>query len=424
MTDLLEEAQKRLARALEKARAGEDRQLANDVRERGAALANLILGALKMTKTHASDNRAFDRPSEDLEKLLEWLIEQLGVVHLVAVEDQIYVNDVRIRFGGGGGSGKELSGELEQHNVGGVSFHTPLSKDQIRKMVQCFGHKPPEHGRRGTLVKALRATNIAGVELKGIQRFLEAGEGPNETDVAELLARMTIIVQETWDNVHAGRMINSLQLRRVAAELLSVGVERPAFWEDPPHGAAHCQHAVRVCRFSFVLGQALGLSTGSLQDLGVTALVHDVGYAIAGSSKHEISGARVMLRRRGFHSGKIARVRGVLDHHRDFNAPGRKPSTIGRILRIVEDYDHLVAANSSQDAPGQALSSMSTAAGTAYDPDLLQLFINRMGRFPPGTTFDLPDRRRVRSVSLVRDAASFDRPIVKTPQGQLIDLAG
>ncbi len=95
--DELQRAQQELARALGRARAGEDRDLAQKVRESGEQVAHLLSGLLKLTRVHSPDNKAFDMPVAEFAKALAALIELLGTVHLVTVEDQIYVNDVRIR---------------------------------------------------------------------------------------------------------------------------------------------------------------------------------------------------------------------------------------------------------------------------------------------------------------------------------------
>ena len=59
-------AQELLGRAIGRARIGEDRELANRVRELGERLAHLLLGLLRMTRMHSPDNHAFDRPVEEL----------------------------------------------------------------------------------------------------------------------------------------------------------------------------------------------------------------------------------------------------------------------------------------------------------------------------------------------------------------------
>jgi len=55
------------------------------------------------------DNTAFNKPVEDLHTTLVQLHELLGSVHLVAVEDQVYVNDIRIRAGDKASSIRELA---------------------------------------------------------------------------------------------------------------------------------------------------------------------------------------------------------------------------------------------------------------------------------------------------------------------------
>ena len=83
-TDDLSRAQDALARALGRARIGEDRALANQVRELGERLAHLLSGLLRMTRLHTPDNSAFNKPVEDLHTTLVQLHELLGSVHLVA----------------------------------------------------------------------------------------------------------------------------------------------------------------------------------------------------------------------------------------------------------------------------------------------------------------------------------------------------
>ena len=115
--DDLSQAQRVLSQTLGKARAGEDRELAQRVRENGEALGQMLAGLLKMTRVHAADHRAFDAPIAEFCRALSSLVDLLGTVHLVAVEDQAYLNEMRLRSEGRPGL-RELGGELRRHNVG------------------------------------------------------------------------------------------------------------------------------------------------------------------------------------------------------------------------------------------------------------------------------------------------------------------
>ena len=71
MADELARAQTSLERALNRARAGEDRVLMAQVRERGEAFVNLFNGVVRMGHIHSGDNHAFDQPVQDL-KATSW----------------------------------------------------------------------------------------------------------------------------------------------------------------------------------------------------------------------------------------------------------------------------------------------------------------------------------------------------------------
>ena len=107
------------------------------------------------------------------------------------------------------------------------------------------------------------------------------------------------------------------------------------------------QHLLSVCNLSLLLGQAIGLDDSALGDLGVAAMLHDVGYA-NGASKdgHAAAGFRALLKQRGFHEGKIRRLRVVLEHHEPHS--GALLSLFARILHIADDYDMLTAAHASE----------------------------------------------------------------------------
>jgi hypothetical protein len=136
--DEILQAQEELARALGRARAGEDKDLAQQVREKGEQVAHLLSGLLKLTRVHAPENRAFDAPVVEFGKAISSLIDLLGTVHLVTVEDQIYINDVRIRNEGKIGT-HDLGTELRRHETGGLSFHATLTDPGIRALVRELG---------------------------------------------------------------------------------------------------------------------------------------------------------------------------------------------------------------------------------------------------------------------------------------------
>ena len=171
---------------------------------------------------------------------------------------------------------------------------------------------------------------------------------------------------------------------------------------------------------SVLIGRELGLPETALADLGVTACYHDLGYATDEDgyappfSRHGSAAVRNLLAQRGFHEARIHRMLACLEHHRPFNAPGGS-ALFGRIIHIADDFETLTRfrANGALMSPPTALARMYAARGTEYDPNLLQLFVNRVGRYPPGSVLELDDGRWVLVLSGVRATELFERPFTE-----------
>jgi hypothetical protein len=436
--------QDRLAHAIERAQVGEDRELAQEVRERGEQLANLLYGLLRTSRLYAAENKAFDAPVTELASCVARLTARLGPVTLVCVQDQVYVNDVRVRFGEKTGKPGELGVELSKHNVGGISFQEPPTDDHIRALITGFAQAPEPSSPRAALSRFLAARKATGIELGGINRFPKVGERSagesGAREAREVVERADETIAGVWRNAAAGHMINALALRRMVAELLALGVEADEVWRAGADAPPHVAHAMRVNLLALTIGKAVGLPESVLQDLGVAAVLHDIGYTAEGAipleashlAVHPIAGARALALRKGFHEAKVRRVLAALDHHRDHADPRGRPSLFGRILRIAEDFDNYCRPEGGGLSPAEALVGMLPGAGTRYDPVLLQLFVNRVGRFPPNTLLELDDGRVVETTSLVDEPASFGAPravVRRMPDGRppkrvvIVDLA-
>jgi hypothetical protein len=441
MDEELHKAQRTLARALGRARAGEDRELAQRVRENGEALGQMLSGLLKMSRVHAPDNKAFDAPVAEAVRALQALGEQVGSVALVAVEDQAYVNEMRLRAEAKHGL-RELGAELARHNVGGITFHAPLDGRRVRALVGAFAAPPGDPHPRTALRGRLAAAGLAQqVELFGIYRFRTTDEATDgRIDPVEALQRALRLSAQAWEAMASGRALNPLPLRRTIAEILEVGPLSPALWSGWVGGFPRHEHALTVALHAVLLGEAAGLPRAALQDLGVAALVHDVGYASLpagaaaagpeGLARHPGEGARVLLRQRGFSGAKLRRLRAVLDHHRGEGDGRGRTSTVGAILRIAEDYSGFLRVYGDRVTATDVLGAMSRAAGTVYQPTLLQVFVNALGQYPPGSLLELADGHQARSASPVRSRETFAAPLARlcdpstgAPTDQLLDLA-
>ncbi len=446
VVDAIAAAQEQLGKTLERARVEEDRELASRVREVGGQLAHLLNGLFHMAKTHALNNTAFDVPVREFASALRQLVDLLGPVSLLCVEDQIYVNDLRIRFDKLVEKSISLGDDLMRHGAGGLTFNGPLADQDVRTVVRLFTAPPGAPDARAALQAAFAAHGMPSLQLHGPFRFRMTGEEVEQAapEFREVARASAATIASVFANVGADRLPSPLPARRLIHQLIDASrtgsVAEPARQVDrtlPPFA----QHTMMVTNLALLIGRAAGLSDASLADLGVAALFHDVGFCMREDGyavpfeRHTRAGLRILLRQRGFHRAKLRRLLAVLQHHAAFDGARGTPSLYARIIHIADDYDILTRYRAGRGpvlSTPDCLARLAAQAGKAYDPLLVQLFCNEMGRFPPGAVLGLADGHVVLSVSTVRSPETFDKPlckVVRRPDGtvptgdEFLDLA-
>jgi HD-GYP domain-containing protein (c-di-GMP phosphodiesterase class II) len=400
----------------------EDRALARTVRELGERLAHINHGLLQLVKLHDVANAAFEKPLSEFQHVLKCLIELLGPVHLVCVEDHVYVNDIRVRFDLHHEHARALEQMLRRHNVGGITYFHELTSDQVLIALALFAGDPAPRQPRTVLQQRLDQEGLSSIELRPTFRLLD-DQRRVDRDVVEAYQAATGVLAETFANMSAGRLPNPLPLRRSVNDILDAtegkDLARIAFEVDTA-APDFAQHALIVANLSMLIGRAASLTEASVSDLGVAAALHDIGFCALSESqraafeRHTLSGAHAMLRQRGFHEARIKRLLVLLEHHHPFDVPEARPSLHSRIVHIADDYDTMTRHRKDQGpvhAPADALRLM--AASPGYDPVLVQLFVNRMGKYPPGSVLRLGDGTLVVSLSGVRSTDSFAAPRCK-----------
>lgn len=434
MPDAIATAQEQLGKTLQRAWAEEGRELATRVRELGAQLAHLFNGLFHMARTHALNNTAFDVPVREFGLALHELMDLLGPVTLQCVEDQIFVNDLRIRFDKLIEQSITLGAGLQRHGVGGVTLNAPLSDSEIRTVVRLFSSPPTPPEPRAALQSALVAAGTSSVQVHPPFRFRITGEEFHQAtrEFREVYVASASTVANVFATLGADRLPSPLPVRRLVHQLIDASqfgdtaeAARNAEEALPPFA----QHTLMVTSLSLLIGRAAGLSDPSLADLGVAAMFHDVGFTMREDGysvpfeRHSRAGLRVLLRQRGFHRAKLRRLLTVLQHHYAFDDRRGLPALYARIVHIADDYDTLTRDRAGQGpilSTPDCLARMAAQACKAYDPMLMQLFCNVMGRFPPGAILSLVDGHTVVSISTVRSPETFDKPlckVVRRPDG-------
>lgn len=439
MTERIRAAQEDIALALLTARAEEDRELARTVREQGERLAHINYGLLQLTRIHAVTNAAFDHPVAEFARVVGDLVGLLGPVHLVCVEDQIYVNDVRVRFETHPEHAAAFGRLLARHGVGGITYHAPLDDETVRTMVELFAADAAPDDPRGRLERRLVDVGVTTVELHPPFRY-RGEDDVRQRAPDEAFLDAAAALDEALANLESGRLVNPLPIRRTVIDIMeaTAGGDLVAAVATADRRLPEpARHPVAVTGLSLAVARAVGLPITVAAHVGVAAMLHDTGYAAGGGkaapfARHGRAALRLLLGQRGFHEARVARLLTVLEHHRRFAGDGDPPSLPARIVHLADDYDRMTRSWSRRPpaaAPPEALRRICGAAGREYDPTLVQGLVNVVGAYPPGSWLRLDDQRTVEVVSGVRRPETFDRPLCRVVDprtgrlGDEVDLA-
>jgi HD-GYP domain-containing protein (c-di-GMP phosphodiesterase class II) len=180
-------------------------------------------------------------------------------------------------------------------------------------------------------------------------------------------------------------------------------------------GESTSTHAMNVAVISLLMGRVFGLGDDEMLDLGLGALMHDVGkldlperlrHADEAFSKDELASYRSHVAQGVLHGKRMGLASGALlvlaQHHEHADGSGfplrlklERICTAARIVALVNRYDNLCNPPSLAQAhtPHEALSLLFAQSRAQFDASLLNAFIRMMGVYPAGSVVQLTDDR-------------------------------
>ena len=174
-------------------------------------------------------------------------------------------------------------------------------------------------------------------------------------------------------------------------------------------------HAMNVAVISLLMGRCFGFIEEEMQDLGVGALLHDVGKEeLPARLRHReenfspnelrvyqehVEAGLVQARRMGLSAGATAVI---AQHHEHADGTGfpeqlnsDRMTMAARIVALVNRYDNLCNPHVLSRAltPHESLSLLFAQGRSKFDTSILGSFIKMMGVYPPGSMVQLTDDR-------------------------------
>jgi len=206
-------------------------------------------------------------------------------------------------------------------------------------------------------------------------------------------------------------------------------------------------HAINVCAISITFGRSLGFDENQLAELGIGALLHDIGQTkletkllenfsncseddLKHYQDHTTYGSAILHKTKGLPDSVVSIAR---DHHERSNGTGYPQKLISdqldiftKVVSIVDIYDNVTSGVHGMPAMPctEALKNMYAWRKNLFDPLLVEKFIQCLGIYPIGSIVELntgeigivislnPDLRLLPKVMVVknRQLKTLDKP--------------
>jgi len=223
-------------------------------------------------------------------------------------------------------------------------------------------------------------------------------------------------INDALHDVRLGHSINTNDAKRLVAGLADSVVRNPNALLWLSHMKQRDEytaiHSVNVCILALTLGRDLGLSKNELNQLGLGALLHDVGKMIvpleilnkpgaltdkefSALKQHPEFGYDLLKTKNGLPEFLLQ----VVKHHHERENGGGYPNGLHgqqlnqftKIVTIVDVYDAITSDRVYHDAinPSTALNNMYKWAPNDFDQTLFNAFIKCLGIYPTGSLVEL-----------------------------------
>ena len=417
-------------------------------------------GAVRAVKLYPAENSAVQKAIEDLLAATSAVFQADAECTLRRVGDSLFVNDARLRLTFDNYAAvTHVNSILFASAIGGIAVCEGVDSRSWIELLRLLGTAStlPLEDRRELLIAQLEAGQITAFELLESNDDLDDSDA--EVDQRERSRRTYFrSLDVTRDVMAAARLGKSPGLKRVkravqgivdailtdASQMLGLTALRE--FDDYTF-----VHSVNVCILSVALGRRMGLGRVQLLDLGLAALLHDIGKSRVPIETLNKSGAiddvdLELLRSHTWQGvlalfalpmGQTKPWRGMsaaFEHHMRIDGSGypalpapRDISIFSKIIAVADGYDAATTTRvyqSSPWSPADVLRGMRDNIRLGLDPVIVKALINLTGIYPVGTLVVLDSFELAVVMSASPDPQMLSRPLVRIlsdAQGNLVD---
>lgn len=405
--------------------------------------------AVRAVRLYPVENSAVQKALQELSGHAERVMQADNGCELRRVGDYVFVNDTRIRLGlDNYAAVSYVLGLLRGAGVGGIRVNAlPGAREWV--VLIAFLQAPPleypEEERRPQLEQRLADAGVTNFALEA-----PANDNSDDTELdARERARQTYVrsLDVTREVMTQARLGRSPGLKRVKRAVQGIV---DAILSDPSSlvGLTTLRefdeytfvHSVNVCILSVALGRRLGLTKTQLLDLGLAALLHDIGKSRVALETLNKRGSLTPDERQQLQAhtwlGVLAlfalpagagrpwrAIVSAFEHHLRVDLSGypvtvraRPLSLFSKIIAVADGFDAATTTRVYQEnpwSPADVLRGMRDNTRLGFDPVIVKAFINLTGIYPIGTLVVLDTFEMGLVHAPNEDTTALSRPVVR-----------
>jgi HD-GYP domain-containing protein (c-di-GMP phosphodiesterase class II) len=417
------------------------------LRQGGRSLLLALYSALRSLKMYPVENATVQKALDDLNVSAQTLLKTEIELEIRMAGDFIFVNATRLRVElDNYASFSHILAMFRAFEIGVLHVRSGMERREWQiflSLLLSLSQQGEVDERLEVLQERLDGAKVTHLELERAQA--EGGSSEESRHQAKrVYAEGVAVTRDVIAGVRLGRGTRLKRVKRavqlVVDQVLNNEMSMVGMTTVRDYDEYTFTHSVNVCIFSVALGKKLGFSKVQLYDLGMTALLHDVGKARVPAEilnktggledrewkfiqQHPWMGALTLFGMRQYEEIPYRSILVAHEHHMKMDLSGYpktiRPRTLGMLSRIVSVADGFDAAttrrvyNTTPIEPDQVLKEMWDNPKRGYDRVVVKALINLIGVYPVGTCVIL-DTLEVGIVAAPNpDGQQLNRPLVR-----------
>jgi HD-GYP domain-containing protein (c-di-GMP phosphodiesterase class II) len=389
------------------------------LRQGGRAFLLDLYATLRSLKLYPVENATVQKALDDLDNAGRSLLAVEAELELRLAGDFIFVNATRLRLElDNYASFSHILTVLRAFDIGALRVLPTINRREWQiflSLLLSLSERADPDTRFDELSQRLEAGNVQGIAIERATHQEMESEEQREA-AKRVYSQGVAVAKDVMTGARLGRATSVKRVKRavqlIVDQVLNNETSLVGLTTIRDYDEYTFTHSVNVCIFSVALGKKLGLSRLQLYDLGMTALLHDVGKArvpleiLNKTTGLDESEWRVMQGHPWlggltlFHLKTHDEVpfRSILvahEHHMKTDLTGypkairpRKLHIFSRIVAVADGFDAATTRRTYQTVPiepDQVLREMLENPRRGYDTLLVKGLVNLIGVYPVGT---------------------------------------